>query len=208
MKKFHVGPGWTFLTGKKEDIREISRKLGLSSLTDGGNRDGHQASVMVGYEPNGSWMLNSAVDNPHFLARTITQFLDDAMRRDGVKVETAAADLQPQQSYASLTKLEDADPGQLTFISKCSACHTLGKGDAVGPDLLNVNLRRDRVWLTNYLLEPDRMLAQRDPIAMALFAQYKDVRMPNLGLTLQKVDQLVKYITKESKAQSQHASAN
>jgi protein SCO1 len=32
-KKFHAGPGWTFLTGSKEDIREISKKLGLSSLT-------------------------------------------------------------------------------------------------------------------------------------------------------------------------------
>src|ERR1700755_3482060 len=85
-KKFHTGPGWTFLTGKKEDIREISKKLGLSSLTDAGNKDGHQPSLMVGYEPAGAWMLNSAVDNPQFLKQTITRFLDGAMRESGVKV--------------------------------------------------------------------------------------------------------------------------
>ncbi|HEY4676423.1 MAG TPA: SCO family protein [Candidatus Angelobacter sp.] len=28
-EKFHAGPGWTFLTGKKEDLDLISRKLGL-----------------------------------------------------------------------------------------------------------------------------------------------------------------------------------
>lgn len=40
-EKFHVGPGWLFLTGKKADIDLISKKLGLSSLTDADNRDGH-----------------------------------------------------------------------------------------------------------------------------------------------------------------------
>src|SRR3954451_5515398 len=30
-EKFHTGPGWLFLTGKKADIDLISRKLGLAS---------------------------------------------------------------------------------------------------------------------------------------------------------------------------------
>src|SRR5690348_12953153 len=29
-EKFHVGPGWQFLTGKKEDIKLVARKMGLS----------------------------------------------------------------------------------------------------------------------------------------------------------------------------------
>src|SRR5260221_13727878 len=40
MKQFHVGPGWTFLTGKKEDIIFLGRRLGL--YTDPSvNADGH-----------------------------------------------------------------------------------------------------------------------------------------------------------------------
>ena len=39
-EKFHVGPGWQFLTGKKEDIALIGEKLGLTSLTDASSRDG------------------------------------------------------------------------------------------------------------------------------------------------------------------------
>src|SRR6267378_854647 len=38
-QKFHIGPGWLFLTGKEEDIKLLSNKLGLSSLTDAANRD-------------------------------------------------------------------------------------------------------------------------------------------------------------------------
>ena len=31
-EKFHAGPGWMFLTGNKEDINLIGRKLGLFSI--------------------------------------------------------------------------------------------------------------------------------------------------------------------------------
>src|SRR5215468_3643014 len=40
-EKYHVGPGWTFLTGKTEDIKLISRKLGLDKLPTGNDPDGH-----------------------------------------------------------------------------------------------------------------------------------------------------------------------
>src|SRR5262249_37148452 len=74
-EKFQVGPGWQCLTGKKEDIALIGEKLGLTSLTDASNRDGHMPSLMIGHEPTGQWMRNSAVDNPQFLALTIRNFI-------------------------------------------------------------------------------------------------------------------------------------
>ena len=49
-EKYHVGPGWTFLTGKKEDIELVSKKLGLYSEPDPTNRDGHTPSVLLGNE--------------------------------------------------------------------------------------------------------------------------------------------------------------
>jgi protein SCO1/2 len=33
------------------------------------------ALLMLGNEPTGQWMRNSAVDNPRFLATTITRFM-------------------------------------------------------------------------------------------------------------------------------------
>jgi len=158
-EKFGVGPGWVFLTGKEEDIKLVTKKLGLARPRDLGNRDGHSASLMVGNEPGGLWMRNSAVDNPQFLAVTIANFL-------GWKSS------KPEKSYAEATPLK-IDQGEYLFGSRCSACHTLGQGDKVGPDLLGVTARRDRTWLTRYLLEPDKMLAEGDPIAAALFEKYR-----------------------------------
>jgi hypothetical protein len=37
------------------------------------------------------------------------------------------------------------------FSRQCSSCHTIGKGDLVGPDLNGVTGRRDRAWLARFI---------------------------------------------------------
>lgn len=184
-QKYHVGPGWLFLTGKEEDIKLIAKKLGLSSLTDAANGDRHLPSLMVGDEPKGQWMRNSAVDNPRFLATTIGNFL-------GWK------SAEPEKSYADIRELPKVDPGTYLFKTSCAPCHTIGKGDGIGPDLANVTTRRDHRWVTRMITEPDRLLAEGDPIAAQLFAKYEKVRMPNLSLGAEDVAVLLTYIEKES----------
>jgi protein SCO1/2 len=183
-KKFGVGPGWTFLTGKAEDIRIVTKKLGLSRYSDASNKDGHTASLMVGNEPTGQWMRNSAVDNPRFLADTMGNFL-------------GWRDPNRGKSYAEARPLT-IDKGQFLFQSRCSACHTVGQGDKLGPDLLGVTSRRERTWLASYIMSPDKMLAERDPIAVMLFEKYENVRMPNLSLGTTDVGDLLLYLDSQS----------
>src|SRR5919204_1242875 len=75
-EKYHVGPGWLFLTGKAADIELISKKLGLYTEKDAANPDGHTPTLLVGNEATGQWMRNSATDNPAFTARTIGDWLN------------------------------------------------------------------------------------------------------------------------------------
>lgn len=185
--KFHARPGWLFLTGKKEDVSLISKRLGLYSLTDASNPDGHQAALMIGKEATGQWMRNSAVDNPRFLATTILHFFDGY-----------GAAKEP--SYADMGALPKINKGEYLFKTRCAACHTIGRGDAVGPDLLNVTAIRDRAWLRRYVAAPDRVLASGDPIAKTLFAKYREVRMPSLGLSIEDVDALLPYLEQQSRA--------
>jgi protein SCO1/2 len=187
--KFHARPGWLFLTGKAEDLKLVGQKLGLTSLTDAANRDGHQPALMIGNEATGEWMRNSAVDNPQFLAGTIRHFFDG--------YQSASP-----PSYAAMKPLH-AGRGEILFQSRCSACHTVGAGDALGPDLLNVTRVRDRGWLSRYVTTPDLLLAKGDPIAKTLFARYKKVRMPNLDISLEEADALLGYIEERSAAVGQ-----
>lgn len=93
------------------------------------------------------------------------------------------------------------DPaGEYLFKSRCSLCHTIGKGDLIGPDLVNVRQRRDPSWLARYVTAPERIHAAGDPIAKALYAKYPTVRMPNLNLSAEEVGLLLPYIEEQSRA--------
>jgi protein SCO1 len=185
-ERYHAGPGWQFLTGKQEDIELISKKLGLYSEPDPANSDGHIPILMIGNVPTGQWMKNSALDNPRFLATMIGQFLE------GWKHGST----DPLKSYSGAPEFA-VDRGQYLFGTKCAACHTIGRGDRVGPDLLGVTQSRDRAWLTRYIQTPDKVLAGGDPTAKALFSAYKEVRMPNLSLSEAEAKALIGFLDRK-----------
>src|SRR5215471_12519687 len=76
MEKYKIGPGWTFLTGRKEDIDFLSKRLGLYS-DPSINADGHLPHLLIGNEATGEWIRGSALDNPAFQARMNGDFLDN-----------------------------------------------------------------------------------------------------------------------------------
>ncbi len=94
------------------------------------------------------------------------------------------------------------EDGKTIFQTKCSGCHTIGGGDLIGPDLRNVTSIRDHSWLVNWISAPDKMLAEGDPTAKQLLQQYT-VTMPNLGLSQQQVEDVIAYITNQSKGPQQ-----
>jgi protein SCO1/2 len=188
-EKYHAGPGWLFLTGKKDDIDLVSKKLGLYSDPDPNNRDGHTPGLLVGNESTGQWMRNSATDNPRFLATMLGDFMDP--HKDPTK--------QTRASY-NQAKPMDFDKGQYFFSTRCAACHSVGQGDKIGPDLIGVTSVRDPKWLTRFIMMPDKMLEEKDPIATALFEQYKKVLMPNLRMGDQDTAAIIDYLARVTAA--------
>ena len=90
-----------------------------------------------------------------------------------------------------------ADEGRAIFEQACSSCHTVGQGDKVGPDLAGVAQRRDREWLTRFILDPAAVIASGDPVATELVSKY-GVQMPSLGLTQDQVASLVAFFEAQS----------
>ncbi len=89
----------------------------------------------------------------------------------------------------------DANAGKQLFEQKgCPACHTIGKGDLVGPDLKGVTSKEPKEWLQQWIAAPDQMVAKKDPTAIKLLHQYHDVQMPNLGLSSSDVDSIIAYL--------------
>lgn len=79
------------------------------------------------------------------------------------------------------------------FQAKCSKCHTVGKGDRVGPDLKGVTVRRTPEWLSAFVRKPSTML-DSDPEAKKLLEKFNGVRMEDMGLTEAQVSGLVAYL--------------
>jgi protein SCO1 len=190
-EKYHVGPGWTFLTGKKEDIDLVSKKLGLYTEPDPNDRDGHTPSVILGNEPTGQWMRNSATDNARFLSLIIGNWLDSYKH---------AKPMDAKANYDQVAPIDMSDKGRYIFATHCAACHTIGHGDKIGPDLLGVSNIRERGWLAKFISTPDKVLAEKDPIATALFEKYKQVIMPNLRLAPVDLESLLNFLQTQTVA--------
>ena len=91
-------------------------------------------------------------------------------------------------------------PGETIFQAKCAACHTIGKGKLVGPDLKDVTARRDVQWLKSFIADPNKLFAANDPTAQQLLSESNNVKMPALGLTAAEVDTLMAFLAKSGPA--------
>jgi len=184
--KKRFGARWTHLTGDEQDIIEIRRKLGLYIEEREGHELNHNVNLIIGNQTTGRWMKRSPFENPHVLADQITNWLT------GWK-EASARDAD----YNNAPELRDVSEGEKLWRTRCASCHTLQGKDpenAIGPDLLGVTFLRDKEWLINWIRAPNEMLANEDPIAMALFQQYNELPMPNMRLRRNEVFSVLDHI--------------
>jgi mono/diheme cytochrome c family protein len=86
------------------------------------------------------------------------------------------------------------------FNTKCSNCHTFGKGDLVGPDLKGVNDRHPRPWLIAWIRSSSSLISKRDPDATALFRKYKQQRMPDHDVSDAQIVALLDYLAADGPA--------
>ena len=195
-EQYQVGPGWLFLTGKESDITLLRRKLGLylEEIQAEDSTD-HSLSLIIGNQSTGRWMKSSPFENPYILATQIGSWLHNWK-------------LPPkgERDYEDAPELRLISTGESLFRTRCNACHTIGADPAaalakqeIGPDLLGVTKKRDPAWLNRWMAEPDKMLAEKDPLAMALLAQYRNLPMPNLRLNKVEIEALLSYIEEESR---------
>jgi mono/diheme cytochrome c family protein len=93
---------------------------------------------------------------------------------------------------------QSPEEGKAIFQQKCASCHTVGGGQLVGPDLQGVTALRDRDWLIRWISDPNKMLAEGDPIATQMLQEYNNIPMPNMGLSETDVLAVLAYLGSQS----------
>ena len=190
-EQYGVGPGWLFLTGKREDIDKVRDKLG-----ERGKMEQHANAVKIGDIARGQWVRVPLSAEPSYIVTEVRNTFEPGW--------SVGKNLK---SIADAPRPEVSGPGQLMFSSRCAACHTFGKGANLGPDLMGITARRERNWLVSYLAEPNKLRAAKDPIALELAKNYK-VLMPNLSLTKKEVAEMMEYLEAKSVPNSKPEAPN
>jgi len=107
--------------------------------------------------------------------------------------KTERNELEHHNMDATATPTDpDAIQGKQGFETKCFACHSIGHGRKLGPDLAGVTRRRSDAWLTKWLKSPETMLAN-DADAKKLLKEYNNIPMPNQNMTDAEIRQYLKY---------------
>lgn len=76
----------------------------------------------------------------------------------------------------------------------CAACHTIGKGKLIGPDLKGVTERREETWLISFIKSSQTMVKNGDETAVKLFEEYNKIPMPDNPFSDEQIKGILSYI--------------
>jgi hypothetical protein len=98
---------------------------------------------------------------------------------------------------SSVIVAQNQPPAEFTV---CSACHTIGKGKLIGPDLKGVNDRHDEAWLLSFIKSSQTMVKNGDPVAVKLFEENNKIPMPDNNLADDQIRGILSYIKNYNEA--------
>lgn len=94
-----------------------------------------------------------------------------------------------------------SEDGKSIFKTNCTACHSIGKGRLVGPDLKNINGKRSKAWLFKWIKSSQALIKSGDAEAIAIFKEYNEVPMTDFSfLSDEQIKSILTYIEEESSA--------
>jgi len=98
-KRFDAGPGWTLLTGKRQEVFELLKSLEVYSAV----KEEHAPIVLLGKEGTDNWVRTNGLSDPKQLAKTLNGFFD----KPGPVKNTAAAVANADENYFTNVQLID-----------------------------------------------------------------------------------------------------
>ena len=91
-----------------------------------------------------------------------------------------------------------AQVGETIFNQTCKACHTIGGGKLVGPDLKGVTTKRSEDWLMKWTKSSQSLVNSGDADAKAIFEEFNKIPMPDQNFSDDEVKSIFAFIGKQS----------
>ncbi len=91
-----------------------------------------------------------------------------------------------------------AQDGEVIFKQNCAACHSIGKGKLVGPDLAGITAQRPEDWLIKWTKSSQTLIKSGDADAKAIFDEYNGLVMPDQNLPDADIKSIFAFIASKS----------
>lgn len=96
---------------------------------------------------------------------------------------------------------QDTGVGEGIFKQTCAACHSIGRGRLVGPDLANLHERRSQDWVLKFVKSSQSVIKSGDKYADSLFQAFNKTIMPDQPtLSDEQIKDIISYIETKSAA--------
>ena len=90
-----------------------------------------------------------------------------------------------------------AQSGADLFHQNCAACHSIGNGRLVGPDLKGILPTHPKAWFYKWIKSSQTLVKSGDKTAVDLFKKYQ-IPMPDQALTKAQITNILGYIYEQS----------
>lgn len=119
-----------------------------------------------------------------------------AVPRPGFRlgILAAASILAAGITLSSPASTQVVDPGKQIFSTVCVACHSVGEGRRVGPDLAGVHERHTETWMIAFIRSSQTVIKSGDPEAVALAEAYAGIVMPDNPLSDDQIRSVLAYV--------------
>ncbi len=95
-------------------------------------------------------------------------------------------------------KTQAQDAGEQAFNTTCFACHTIGGGRLIGPDLAGIHEQRTQEWLEQFVRSSQTLINSGDAEAVALYEEYNRMLMPDALLSDEQIRAVLGFIKTSS----------
>ncbi|MEM6700355.1 MAG: cytochrome c, partial [Bacteroidota bacterium] len=116
--------------------------------------------------------------------KSIKVIFPNAGMREGLKVfqgvnQDGGIRWRESGELENIAALDSLAIGQQLYDFHCSSCHSTDlKTDATGPALGNVHLFRKKDWFRDFTRNSQKMIAEKDSLAVCIWQQWKPTVMP------------------------------
>ncbi len=116
------------------------------------------------------------------------------IKNDG-KISQPAVNKTSSNTLGSLTEIKKG----AKLFNECKACHTIGRGRLVGPDLKGVTKKLSEEWLIKFIRNSQAMVKAGDPKAVKIFNEYSKIPMPAHNLSDNQIKSILAFINNDGK---------